>query len=114
MSHDLLTPVCIIGAIMLIWLLSRRTGGASSVPAVRPPTDYHFRLAQLEAKVDFLMQTLGVTYAVPVEDEVQAFLARGMKINAIKAYRDQNPGVGLKDAKDAVDALEARIKAKQL
>ena len=113
MPHDLLAPVCIIGAVVLIWLLSRRTGGASSASAVQPPTDSHFRLAQLEAKVNFLMKTLGVTDDMPVDDEVQGFLARGMKIEAIKAYRTQNPGAGLKDAKDAVDALEAQSKARQ-
>ena len=41
----------------------------------------------------------------PPNDEVRAHLAAGRKIQAIKAYREQT-GAGLKDAKDAVEALE--------
>jgi len=40
--------------------------------------------------------------------EVSALIAAGRKIDAIRAYR-KAAGVDLKDAKDAVDALEARI-----
>ncbi len=47
----------------------------------------------------------------PTDDamqEVSALVTAGMKIEAIKAYR-KAAGVDLKDAKDAVEALEARI-----
>ena len=40
---------------------------------------------------------------------VKAALLAGNKIEAIKRYR-QVHGTGLKEAKDAVDALEARLK----
>jgi ribosomal protein L7/L12 len=40
--------------------------------------------------------------------EVSALIAAGRKIEAIKVYR-KAAGVDLKDAKDAVDALEGRI-----
>ena len=103
------------GAVILFLLFSRRTGGSSArpMPTLQAGTDYHFRLAELEAKVSFLMDSLGVTYAVPADTQVQNFLTRGLKIEAIKAYRDLHPGVGLKDAKDAVEALDAQMKAKQ-
>lgn len=39
--------------------------------------------------------------------ELQAIMARQGKIAAIKHYRELNPGMGLKDAKDYVDALPA-------
>ena len=115
MPHNMILPFAGgAGAVILFLLFSRRSGGSgSSAPTIQPPADYHFRLAQLEAKVSFLMETLGVAYDVPADDEIQGFLARGMKIEAIKAYRVKNPGVGLKDAKDAVDALDAQLKAKQ-
>jgi ATP-dependent Clp protease ATP-binding subunit ClpC len=45
------------------------------------------------------------------EDEIAAILESGGKIQAIKRYRELT-GVGLKEAKDAVEALEARIKAR--
>jgi|SRR6185312_14500935 len=40
--------------------------------------------------------------------QVSALVAAGKKIDAIRAYR-REAGVDLKDAKDAVDALEVRI-----
>jgi ribosomal protein L7/L12 len=52
-------------------------------------------------------------FAIPcpiadVEREVGKFLERGEKIQAIKFYRERT-GVGLKEAKDEVEALEARL-----
>ena len=44
----------------------------------------------------------------PVDAEVEAHLRSGHKIMAIKRYRELY-GVGLKEAKDAVEALEARM-----
>lgn len=43
-----------------------------------------------------------------IEWEVGKLLERGEKINAIKFYREQT-GIGLKEAKDEVDALELRL-----
>jgi len=40
------------------------------------------------------------------EDELRSLLRQGRKIDAIKRYREQT-GVGLREAKDAVEALEA-------
>ena len=45
---------------------------------------------------------------VDAMQEVSALITAGRKIDAIKVYR-KAVGVDLKDAKDAVDALEARI-----
>jgi len=42
---------------------------------------------------------------------VRDWVLKGRKINAIKAYRDQNRRVGLKEAKDIVEALEQQMKA---
>jgi ribosomal protein L7/L12 len=43
----------------------------------------------------------------PGEAEIFALLSRGQKIPAIKLYR-QRTGAGLKEAKDAVEAMERR------
>jgi ribosomal protein L7/L12 len=63
----------------------------------------------LEAKYDILARHVGVdsTDALVPSAEVQ-LLARtpGQKIAAIKLYREQS-GVGLKEAKDVVDRIEA-------
>ena len=40
---------------------------------------------------------------------VEKMLLAGKKINAIKLYREQT-GVGLKDAKDAVERIEVQLK----
>ena len=40
--------------------------------------------------------------------EVAQLTNAGQVIDAIKLYRDQNPGVGLKEAKDVVDAMRGR------
>jgi large subunit ribosomal protein L7/L12 len=42
-----------------------------------------------------------------IDDEIAALLARGEKIQAIRVYRNRT-GVGLKEAKDAVDAFAAQ------
>ena len=45
--------------------------------------------------------------ATPFEQELLDLLRQGRKIEAIKRYREAT-GVGLKEAKDAVEALAAR------
>lgn len=81
-----------------------------------PETDEQKRLARLEDKLNRLMDAWGVSREAPPPapgEEPEHFLRRGMKINAIQAYREQNGG-NLAAAKDAVDALEAEMKAKGL
>jgi ribosomal protein L7/L12 len=64
----------------------------------------------LEQKVDLILKHLGVEYVeqsprCPLSPEVQAMArAPGRKIQAIKLHREQT-GVGLKEAKDAVEAF---------
>jgi ribosomal protein L7/L12 len=41
--------------------------------------------------------------------EVLALHEQGLKIQAIKRYRELNPGVGLKDAKAVIDGLDRRV-----
>jgi hypothetical protein len=49
--------------------------------------------------------------ADPITPEIAAAIRSGRKIEAIKLYR-QAHGVGLKEAKDAVDAYEAATRGK--
>jgi large subunit ribosomal protein L7/L12 len=71
------------------------------------------RIARLERQVDFLFQRLGMDpdWALGQEDglppEIYELIARGKLIEAIKVYR-QVTGAGLKEAKDAVDAIAGR------
>ncbi len=70
------------------------------------------RVGELERKLEFVMQHLRLDYrdeALPAAmTEAAKWLQKGNKIEAIKAYREAT-GAGLKDAKDAVDALERRL-----
>ena len=69
------------------------------------------RVSQLEAAVQALLARLDIDPAAfmpqqsPLDQAIQDALMRGNKIQAIKLYREQY-GVGLKEAKDAIDAME--------
>jgi Ribosomal protein L7/L12 C-terminal domain len=71
------------------------------------------RIVRLERQVDFLFRRLGIDpdLALAQDDELPAALydaiGRGKLVQAIKIYREAT-GVGLKDAKDAVDAIAGR------
>lgn len=68
------------------------------------------RLARMELRLDAIAGHLGVAVAEPAQPQladlpdVRQFLLEGKKIQAIKAYREHT-GVGLKDAKDAVERM---------
>ncbi len=78
------------------------------------------RVRRLEAQVNFLLARLGINPAefdAPFqpggltpgqEDELKSLLRHGHKINAIKQYRLYT-GLGLKESKDAMDALEKQL-----
>ncbi|HEY0935453.1 MAG TPA: ribosomal protein L7/L12 [Trebonia sp.] len=71
------------------------------------------RVLRLERQVDFLFRRLGIDpdLALDQDDTLPAALydaiARGKMIQAIKIYRETT-GVGLKQAKDAVEAMAGR------
>ena len=70
------------------------------------------RLALLERKIDAICEHLGIEQNQPL-DKVHEEIVMGRKISAIKLYREQTR-VGLKEAKEAVDAMEAQMKASGL
>ena len=89
------------------------SGGISGVlqakfPVVDPNAK---RIARLERRVSELSKQLGIEEA-PLTD-VQALIAQGRKVGAIKLYREQT-GAGLAASKEAVDAMEAQMKALDL
>ena len=71
------------------------------------------RIFRLERQVDFLFRRLGIDpdLALAQDDELPAALydaiGRGKLVQAIKIYREAT-GVGLKEAKNAVDAIAGR------
>ena len=93
-----------IFAIALVLVLAklfqlRLNGIATRVAAV----------SRIEAKLDLLLKQAGLHYD-PYEDAPAAVadaVRRGQKIEAIKRYREINPG-GLKEAKEYVEGMQRR------
>jgi ribosomal protein L7/L12 len=83
------------------------------------PTEAEFlslksRISELEDRLQFLYRRLNIDYIDPNSDpalspQVQDALKRGNKIEAIKIYRELT-GVGLAEAKQAIDRVEQFIK----
>ncbi len=117
-AHDLI----LIGAAAFAAFLGAKAAASGKADAAR--------LARLEKKVDQLLSQAGLdanaslqssagnppnalpagptlTGAAPTD--VMDLLRRGRKIDAIKLYREQNPGTDLKHAKDAVEQIERNI-----
>ncbi len=70
--------------------------------------DINGRIARLERKIDLILEHLGIADLddAPsiVSLRVRHLAIEGNKIGAIKALREET-GMGLKEAKDTVDAL---------
>jgi ribosomal protein L7/L12 len=72
------------------------------------------RVSELEDRLKLLYRHLNLEYADPGSDpvmspQIQDALRRGNKIEAIKIYRELT-GVGLAEAKDAVEKAERFIR----
>lgn len=73
-------------------------------------SDEDARLYRLERKVDFLFRRMGIdpeaalTGDTDLPSSFHEALSRNKKIEAIRIYR-QSTGAGLKDARDAVEAM---------
>lgn len=67
------------------------------------------RLERIERRLDRISEHLGLDAEVPPDvKRIRELIRAGHKIDAIKAYREQH-GVGLKEAKDAIDAVEREM-----
>ena len=80
-------------------------------------------IARLEQKIDSILAHLGLTghniptvnapagrigstYNFSVTEEIMDLIRRGKKVEAIKLYREQNPGTDLLGAKNAIEQIE--------
>lgn len=95
--------VVLVGGVVLVAVLaaaSSRKGSPQPMGyAPPPPAGYHGTSAGYSP-----YQARARVLSAPALAEVQTFLTRGQKIHAIKVVREQT-GMGLKDAKDYVDAM---------
>ena len=72
------------------------------------------RINELEDRLNFLYRRLNIEYADPssnpvISPQIQDALRRDNKIEAIKIYRELT-GVGLAEAKQAIDRAEQFLK----
>ena len=93
-----------------IWFIVIAFAGGSAVYYRARPSDAA-RARRVEAKLDLVLRHLGLEYQDPavaaLSDEVKALADDpAKKIAAIALHREQT-GVGLKEAKDAVEAYIA-------
>ncbi len=71
------------------------------------------QLHELEQKMDLILNHAGIQLPPPAASpDVLSWLQAGMKIQAIKVYREET-GASLRDAKEAVEDLEKRLAAGQ-
>lgn len=61
-------------------------------------------LSRIEAKLDAIMDHLGLERLGDTDADVRELVLRGSKIEAIKLHRERH-GVGLAEAKAAIDAM---------
>lgn len=71
---------------------------------------FHPRLTPRVIQADEVAQRLSTLIAMGLPESIADPVARGEKINAIKAYRETY-GVGLKYGKDAVESWESALRA---
>ena len=94
---DVLGVVALVGLVLLYFVIESSSS--------RTRTELTRRLNRLEDKVDLLLKHAGLEEPpVPRQDEVVALVRAGKKIEAIKVYREAT-GVGLVEAKNAVERL---------
>jgi ribosomal protein L7/L12 len=92
------------GMLLLGLMIVLAAGVAGTASVERKIGRMERRMGLLEAKLDSVLENLGVTQPEPHLDEVKALLRQGNKIQAIKAYRDRT-GADLKEAKRAVERM---------
>jgi hypothetical protein len=92
---DIILGVLLLGVLLL---LAAQTATSRQDRTIGP------RLAQIERRLQLVMDHLGVDDPDPAPPGVREQLTRGNKIAAIKAYREAT-GVDLRTAKEAVEAM---------
>lgn len=68
-----------------------------------------WRIRQLEKKIDLILQHLGIEYEEDTfEARLKYLISLNQKIAAIKELR-QKTGMGLREAKDAIETIEKEM-----
>jgi hypothetical protein len=72
------------------------------------------RIAEIERKVDLLLQQFDSDCVDENLEPVESCLGRGDRLHALKVLLQLNPGTSLKEAVDVVTALEQEIQRQQV
>jgi hypothetical protein len=114
----LVIAVLLLGIVSLVFRRLSRPAAPTvpferTLPTTRPSLTTDQRLARLEGQVSRLMQELGIeddgkVPADSLQERIRPLIRADQKIQAIKVVREQT-GLGLKEAKDYVDDLAARM-----
>jgi ribosomal protein L7/L12 len=76
----------------------------------RPQSRNDWRISQIERKLDLIIQQLDVNITDTSLEAVRSQLARNKKVEALKIFREINPGISLKDAVSSVDVIEREMR----
>ena len=82
-------------AVLILLVLSMVGRSGAGEPA---------RLGAIDRKLNLVLANLGIDPSEGLDGQIREIMRTGQKIEAIKLYRSQT-GVGLKEAKDHVEAL---------
>lgn len=77
---------------------------------IRPQSRNDWRISQIERKLDLILQQLEIDSIDTSLEAVRSQLARNKKVEAVKIFREINPGISLKDAVRSVDTIDREMR----
>jgi ribosomal protein L7/L12 len=77
---------------------------------VRPQPRNDWRISQIDRKLDMILQQLDIDSTDNSLAAVRNQLARNKRVEAVKIFREINPGISLKDAVSSVDAIDREMR----
>jgi hypothetical protein len=77
---------------------------------IRPQLRNDWRISQIERKLDLILQQLDIDSIDTSLEAVRSQLARNKKVEAVKIFREINPGISLKDAVSSVDTIDREMR----
>lgn len=99
------TTVIVLTLVVALGLLMAAVGNGGA--RARQLRRIRHQQAKMDAKLDAVLDHLGIALPAPEHPEVERLVAEGSTVRAMKAYRDQT-GAELTEAKDAVEEIARR------
>jgi uncharacterized protein HemX len=80
----------------------------------RPQPRNDWRISQIERKLDLILQQLNLDNTDPSLEAIRNQLSRNKRVEAVKMFREINPGISLKDATSSVDIIDREMRQQNL